>query len=1017
MLKKHFKVIATILLIVSLIITPICVSAEYEAILYIREDMAYYTITDGITIGSTYTHNALPEYTPDGKYFVGWFDENGNATNKVTIKAETNLYARYKDYLTDGVAADYTRLETKPELKGVTYVKNGVYGTSVTETGWALSSWSSDLGGALLGKPFTGGAYGWEPVEQTDKTQVAAKHNGYVIATQNHPVGSINEIGWTAYSNFILRDNDGYALVPKENTKYAVTVTYELLEEGNLTLFLTADRKLAQIDKGANATAVSAYSTNYVKAGLSTKGVKVGEQLTHTYYITTEEFGDSVPMFSIHCQAHSFMAERVATAPGSDGNNYASYTVGEATYYPYKIVSAPQVVIRQVAVNEVEEGNVVVNYQTYEKGVGFSTTVVDGAPETSVEKINSLSATPDLWYSEKDALKIANTSIFPVADRFYYSVSYLANNGEEFKNGKLYFDATEETVTKDGQSVKAVRNLNKIRVGNVVDGNSYKLSFSLMAQSLTDDIGIEVVSAGSWDAQTLKNTANSRDFLIKKDEITANGVTWYDFEYYFTADTLDVNVDSEETGLDYNKTCNGANAVFMLINSESKKDLYFTDITLTDLGQVISSKGASVLKEEEAENIGRQAMRFYFDYETADGSTVTLDGKPFKVIERGFIYRKGNLEYFQQEEANFNANADGVVKTQTTLLNKCWSYDDQTQRLTFSTFVKNFNKTDSRKLEVKGYIVIEDSYGKQHLIHSATTNRTIKGIKDGKEDNPRERKLVWNEEFDYYSSITQVSNFTQEFDSMTSLDDNLKTTESEDNYFIDSATGELVLRVTSDGNKNYTTPKSVTSQGLMAFKYGYLEARIKVPRGNGTWATFWTQSDKSSLNNFEYKGEIDIIGKGDKEFDMSIALHKWYRNASGVSTNTAIGKHNIGKAGHYLYGQPIYDFESKDNANDYHIYGFDWTSEYMAFYIDYQLVWKVDITNETGEFDKNVPGMECFHGYHYLCLNNWVFTEDKTWAGPQNFVENLPDFAQNGVDYKVDYIRLYQNSDEEIYNY
>jgi hypothetical protein len=89
----------------------------------------------------------------------------------------------------------------------------------------------------------------------------------------------------------------------------------------------------------------------------------------------------------------------------------------------------------------------------------------------------------------------------------------------------------------------------------------------------------------------------------------------------------------------------------------------------------------------------------------------------------------------------------------------------------------------------------------------------------------------------------------------------------------------------------------------------------------------------------------------------------------------------------------------------------------MAFYIDYQLVWKVDITNETGEFDKNVPGMECFHGYHYLCLNNWVFTEDKTWAGPQNFVENLPDFAQNGVDYKVDYIRLYQNSDENIYVY
>ena len=89
----------------------------------------------------------------------------------------------------------------------------------------------------------------------------------------------------------------------------------------------------------------------------------------------------------------------------------------------------------------------------------------------------------------------------------------------------------------------------------------------------------------------------------------------------------------------------------------------------------------------------------------------------------------------------------------------------------------------------------------------------------------------------------------------------------------------------------------------------------------------------------------------------------------------------------------------------------------MAFYIDGQLYCKIDITEETGDYCADYhAGMDCFHCYYYISLNNWLFTEQhSSWVGASNRVENNPDFGT--VDYRIDYIRLYQNRYEEIYLY
>ncbi len=1016
MVKRSLKVFLLLLIILSVILLQVSVVAqESGAAVYIHQGNSVIKITTGITSGGTYTHNMLPDYVPENQYFTGWYDAQGNATNTVTVSNEAHLYAKYRDYPSDGVAVNYAGVENKPALKGVAYINDGVYSTTVNESGWALSGWNSEEGGAVLGKSFTGSAYAWEPAEQKATTQVAAKHNGYVTSSANHPVGTVTEVGWSAYSNYIIRDKDGYPIVPKPNTKYAVTITYELIEEGNITLYLCADRKLSAIGGGANAVAPSGYSDNYVASGLNMKGVKAGEQRTHTYYLTTADFDNSVPMLSVHCLASSFMAERVASAPGSDGKEYTSYKVGETTYYPYKIVSTPHAVIRQVAVNQVEEGNVVVNYQNYNSDVGFSATVVDGKPNTPAIAIDNNSATPKLWYMDENCQKLANTSVFPVSDTTYYSVSYLATHLNDIKNANLYLGAGETTAVKDGKTVKALNfksdEYDMIRVGDAKNGHTYKLSFSLMAKKLEKDIEINIATAVSWDAHRLNNSVNGKGYVIKKDSVNADGQTWYDIEYYFTADPLDTNVDITETGVNYHTQNNRSNSVFMLLNcGKSDCDLYFTNIVLSDLGEVITAAGASVLTEEVQQESGSQAMRFYFDYKTSNGSDIIIGDNSLKVVERGFLYRDGTLAYNMQELGGFNVAQHNIKTSVNSNFDTCWSYNTDTSTMTFSTYVKDLNVADVRKIDVKAYIIIEDANKVTHFIHSDTVNRTIDGVKNGDKIDPTARTLVWCEEFNHYDSVSQLSTFTQKYDTMVPEDTSLSISTSEDNYFVDSQAGELVLRVTSDGNKNYTTAKSVTTRDIMVYKYGYLEMRAKVPFKKGMWPSFWLRPDTGAWNKATYSGEIDIF-EVSAENSFSTGLHKWYKKSDGTVTNSAIsGKGNI------LFGNLKYYFDNTETANEYHIYGFEWTPEYMAFYVDNELYCKIDITDETGEYDTNVPGMDCFRSYYYICLNNWVFTDSEQYWMPDR-AETLEDFAQDGVDYRVDYIRLYQNSTEEIYIY
>ena len=127
----------------------------------------------------------------------------------------------------------------------------------------------------------------------------------------------------------------------------------------------------------------------------------------------------------------------------------------------------------------------------------------------------------------------------------------------------------------------------------------------------------------------------------------------------------------------------------------------------------------------------------------------------------------------------------------------------------------------------------------------------------------------------------------------------------------------------------------ILTKGKLAFKYGKIEARIKMPRGDGTWPAFWTLGANIANTVWPKCGEIDIIESvGNNPNWVSFALHG--PEYSGGS--------NIGKS--FLNSTRLSD--------SYHTYGIEWLPGQISWTFDgkvMQTVNKSFIGDKTWVFD------------------------------------------------------------------
>ena len=188
--------------------------------------------------------------------------------------------------------------------------------------------------------------------------------------------------------------------------------------------------------------------------------------------------------------------------------------------------------------------------------------------------------------------------------------------------------------------------------------------------------------------------------------------------------------------------------------------------------------------------------------------------------------------------------------------------------------------------------------------------------------------------------------------------------------------GDGALRITARnqgfGEMDYTSAR-IRTAGMAAFATGRIEARIRVPKGQGIWPAFWMLPEENRFGGWAVSGELDI---------MEVVGHEPWR-AHGT----------IHHGGSYpcnsFTGQSI---DGPDLSEDFHVYAVEWEEDEIRWFLD-DIQYAVQTPQTTGRF---WPFVRPFH----LLLNvavggNWPGSPDGSTVFPQTM--------------EVDYVRVYQS--------
>ena len=174
--------------------------------------------------------------------------------------------------------------------------------------------------------------------------------------------------------------------------------------------------------------------------------------------------------------------------------------------------------------------------------------------------------------------------------------------------------------------------------------------------------------------------------------------------------------------------------------------------------------------------------------------------------------------------------------------------------------------------------------------------------------------------------------------------------------------------------KVYNKVISIRMNTNLSWKYGYFEARLKLPVGRGTWPAFWMLPQ--NFRDWPLDGEIDIMEEvGYNPNVVSSAVHCQAYN-HGIGTQKT-GEQHIPTA-----------------QSEFHIYALLWTEDYIECFVDGKSHFKFE--NDKKGDKKTWP----FNVPFYLKLN---LAWGGNWGGAQGVDEKvLP------ATYEIDYVRVYQ---------
>ena len=246
---------------------------------------------------------------------------------------------------------------------------------------------------------------------------------------------------------------------------------------------------------------------------------------------------------------------------------------------------------------------------------------------------------------------------------------------------------------------------------------------------------------------------------------------------------------------------------------------------------------------------------------------------------------------------------------------------------------------------------------------------------------------IWSEEFNGDKIDRNIWTYDVSGSGMGNQELEFNTDRTANSYL---ENGNLVIKaIKEEYNGNHFTSARLKTLGRFSFKYGILEARIKLPDlKNGLWPAFWTMGTNIGQLGWPKCGEMDILEAGSEEArnanavnqQMTSAVH-WWHDSGTWSTwlqADAGGKTTLSSGNFY---------------DDYHNFKLVWDSLHVEFWLDQSKVFNMDIKD---------PNLSEFRKPQFIILNLAVGGKNYlNLTNPSQITAPLP------AKMLVDYVRLY----------
>ena len=231
------------------------------------------------------------------------------------------------------------------------------------------------------------------------------------------------------------------------------------------------------------------------------------------------------------------------------------------------------------------------------------------------------------------------------------------------------------------------------------------------------------------------------------------------------------------------------------------------------------------------------------------------------------------------------------------------------------------------------------------------------------------RNLIWEENFNSTTLDETVWNYElgDGCPNICGWGNNERQIYTKNNHQIKE--GNLIIQARKE--ENGFTSTRITTKDKKQFQYGRIEARAKLPLGQGLWPAFWMLGSNISVVGWPKCGELDILEYIGKEpHTVFKSLHTQDSHGNTINTKKT-------------------NFPNIENG--FHVYAIDWTKDRIEFFVDDILVYtfQPQIKNEdTWPF--NQP--------FYVIIN---LAMGGNFGGPE--IDEIA-FPQ---DFTIDYIKVY----------